>query len=250
MKSAAQNIVHPAPSSSDIAARVAAIDWGQAASDLDAQGCAVLKGLLSVDECRALAALYPEEAHFRSRVVMGRHGFGRGEYKYFSYPLPTLIAELRPALYAQLYGLANRWNEAMGIDIRYPESHDAFLRRCHAAGQVRPTPLLLQYGAGDYNCLHQDLYGEHVFPLQVAILLSEPGRDFSGGEFVLTEQRPRMQSRAEVVPLLQGDAVAFAVHVRPVRGTRGFYRVSLRHGVSRVRSGHRHTVGVIFHDAK
>jgi hypothetical protein len=250
MKSAAQNIVYPAPSSSDIAARVAAIDWGRAASDLDAQGCAVLKGLLSVDECRALAALYPEEAHFRSRVVMGRHGFGRGEYKYFSYPLPILIAELRPALYAQLYGIANRWNEAMGIDIRYPESHDAFLRRCHAAGQVRPTPLLLQYGAGDYNCLHQDLYGEHVFPLQVAILLSEPGRDFSGGEFVLTEQRPRMQSRAEVVPLLQGDAVAFAVHVRPVQGTRGFYRVNMRHGVSRVRSGHRHTVGVIFHDAK
>jgi hypothetical protein len=250
MKSAAQNIVHPAPSSSTIAARVAAIDWGQAASDLDAQGCAVLKGLLSVDECRALVALYPEEAHFRSRVVMGRHGFGRGEYKYFCYPLPALIAELRPNLYAPLCGIANRWNEAMAIDIRYPESHDAFLRRCHAAGQVRPTPLLLQYGAGDYNCLHQDLYGEHVFPLQVAILLSEPGRDFSGGEFVLTEQRPRMQSRAEVVPLLQGDAVAFAVHVRPVRGTRGFYRVNMRHGVSRVRSGHRHTVGVIFHDAK
>jgi uncharacterized protein len=250
MKSAAYNIVQPAPSSSDIAARVAAIDWGQAASDLDAQGCAVLKGLLSADECRALAALYPEEAHFRSRVVMGRHGFGRGEYKYFCHPLPALIAELRPNLYAPLCGIANRWNEAIGIDISYPESHDAFLRRCHAAGQVRPTPLLLQYGAGDYNCLHQDLYGEHVFPLQVAILLSEPGRDFSGGEFVLTEQRPRMQSRAEVVPLLQGDAVAFAVHVRPVQGTRGFYRVNLRHGVSRVRSGHRHTVGLIFHDAK
>jgi hypothetical protein len=250
MKSVAQNIVHPTPSSFDIAARVAAIDWGQAASDLDAQGCAVLKGLLSADECRALAALYPEEAHFRSRVVMGRHGFGRGEYKYFCYPLPALIAELRPNLYAPLCGIANRWNEALGIDISYPESHDAFLRRCHAAGQVRPTPLLLQYGAGDYNCLHQDLYGEHVFPLQVAILLSEPGRDFSGGEFVLTEQRPRMQSRAEVVPLLQGDAVAFAVHVRPVQGTRGFYRVNLRHGVSRVRSGHRHTVGLIFHDAK
>jgi uncharacterized protein len=181
---------------------------------------------------------------------MGRHGFGRGEYKYFSYPLPDLIAELRPALYARLHGVANRWNQAMGIDISYPENHKTFLQRCHAAGQTRPTPLLLQYGTGDYNCLHQDLYGEHVFPLQVAILLSEPGRDFAGGEFVLTEQRPRMQSRPEVVPLAQGDAVAFAVHVRPVQGTRGFYRVNLRHGVSRIRSGYRHTVGVIFHDAK
>jgi uncharacterized protein len=250
MKTATQNIVRPTASPSTIAARVAAIDWEQARSDLDAQGCAVLKGLLSAEECHALAALYPDDGQFRSRVVMGRHGFGRGEYKYFSYPLPSVIAELRPALYAQLCGIANRWNEVMGIDIRYPEDHGAFLKRCHAAGQVRPTPLLLQYGPGDYNCLHQDLYGEHVFPLQVAILLSEPGRDFSGGEFVLTEQRPRMQSRAEVVPLLQGDAVAFAVHVRPVAGTRGFYRVNLRHGVSRIRSGHRHTVGVIFHDAK
>jgi uncharacterized protein len=248
MKSAARNLAPAAPPS--VVARVAAIDWTQAGSDLDAQGCAVLKGLLSAEECRALAALYSEERHFRSRVVMGRHGFGRGEYKYFSYPLPKLIAELRPALYAPLRVVADRWNEAMGIDIRYPESHDAFLRRGHAAGQVRPTPLLLQYGPGDYNCLHQDLYGEHVFPLQVAILLSEPGPDFSGGEFVLTEQRPRMQSRAEVVPLLQGDAVAFAVHHRPVQGTRGFYRVNMRHGVSRIRSGHRHTVGVIFHDAK
>jgi hypothetical protein len=181
---------------------------------------------------------------------MGRHGFGRGEYKYFSYPPPQLIAELRPALYARLRDVANRWNEAMGIDIRYPQEHDAFLKRCHTAGQTRPTPLLLQYETGDYNCLHQDLYGEHVFPLQVAILLSEPGRDFAGGEFVLTEQRPRMQSRPEVVPLGQGDAVAFAVHHRPVQGTRGVYRVNLRHGVSRIRSGHRHTVGVIFHDAK
>ena len=249
MKSAAENIIRPAPPS-DIAARVDAIDWVQAASDLDAQGCAVLRGLLPADECRALAALYPDDGHFRSRVVMARHGFGRGEYKYFAYPLPPVIAELRPALYAQLRDLANRWNEAMGIDIRYPPSHDAFLKRCHAAGQTRPTPLLLQYEAGDYNCLHQDLYGEHVFPLQVAILLSEPGRDFTGGEFVLTEQRPRMQSRAEVVPLGQGDAVAFAVHHRPVQGTRGTHRVNLRHGVSRVRSGHRHTVGVIFHDAK
>jgi hypothetical protein len=187
---------------------------------------------------------------FRSRIVMGRHGFGRGEYKYFSYPLPEPIAELRPELYARLHGIANRWNEAMGIDIRYPESHETFLKRCHEAGQLRPTPLLLQYGEGDYNCLHQDLYGEHVFPLQVAVLLSEPGLDFEGGEFVLTEQRPRMQSRAEVVPLGQGDAVAFAVHVRPVQGTRGLYRVNMRHGVSRLRSGRRHTVGVIFHDAK
>jgi hypothetical protein len=249
MKSAAQSI-RPAASPSSIPARVAAIDWGQAEGDLDAQGCAVLKGLLSAEECRALASLYPDDQHFRSRVVMGRHGFGRGEYKYFCYPLPPLIAELRPALYARLCGIANRWNEAMGIDIRYPGDHAAFLKRCHAAGQARPTPLLLQYGTGDYNCLHQDLYGEHVFPLQVAILLSEPGRDFGGGEFVLTEQRPRMQSRAEVVPLSQGDAVAFAVHHRPVQGTRGFYRVNLRHGVSRIRSGHRHTVGVIFHDAK
>jgi hypothetical protein len=249
MKSAARNILRPVLAS-DAAVRVEAIDWAQTTRELDAQGCAVLKGLLSPEECRALAALYPDDAHFRSRVVMGRHGFGRGEYKYFAYPLPDLIAALRPALYARLRGVANRWNEAMGIEIRYPETHDAFLQRCHAAGQTRPTPLLLQYEAGDYNCLHQDLYGEHVFPLQVAILLSEPGRDFTGGEFVLTEQRPRMQSRPEVVPLGQGDAVAFAVHVRPVQGTRGTYRVNLRHGVSRIRSGHRHTVGVIFHDAK
>jgi uncharacterized protein len=234
----------------DITAGVETIDWPQAESELDAQGCAVLKGLLSPDECRTLAALYPDDGHFRSRVVMSRHGFGRGEYKYFSYPLPDVIAELRPRLYARLVGVANRWNEAMGIDIRYPARHDDFLKRCHDAGQTRPTPLLLQYEAGDYNCLHQDLYGEHVFPLQVAILLSEPGCDFSGGEFVLTEQRPRMQSRAEVVPLVQGDAVTFAVHHRPVQGTRGTYRVNLRHGVSRLRSGRRHTVGVIFHDAK
>jgi hypothetical protein len=249
MKSAAKNIIRPA-SAPDIAARVDAVDWAQANVGLDAQGCAVLKNLLSPDECRALAALYPDDAHFRSRIMMGRHGFGRGEYKYFSYPLPQLIAELRPTLYARLRDVANRWNEAMGIAIRYPDGHDAFLKRCHAAGQTRPTPLLLQYGEGDYNCLHQDLYGEHVFPLQVAILLSEPGRDFTGGEFVLTEQRPRMQSRPEVVPLAQGDAVAFAVHHRPMQGTRGTYRVNLRHGVSRIRSGHRHTVGVIFHDAK
>jgi hypothetical protein len=246
MKATARKI----EAASDTAARVDAIDWAQATVDLDAQGCAVLKGVLMAEECAALAAMYPDDGHFRSRVVMGRHGFGRGEYKYFAYPLPGLIAELRPALYARLAGIANRWNEAMGIDIRYPGAHAAFLKRCHDAGQTRPTPLLLQYEAGDYNCLHQDLYGEHVFPLQVAILLSQPGRDFAGGEFVLTEQRPRMQSRAEVVPLAQGDAVAFAVHHRPVQGTRGTYRVNLRHGVSRLRSGHRHTVGVIFHDAK
>jgi uncharacterized protein len=240
----------PVNETTDIAARVDALDWAQIAGELDAQGSAVLKGLLTGAECRDIAALYPHDSNFRSRIVMSRHGFGRGEYKYLSYPLPDMIAQLRPALYAHLHGVANRWNEAMGIDICYPVKHDAFLKRCHDAGQTRPTPLLLQYEAGDYNCLHQDLYGEHVFPLQVAILLSEPGRDFTGGEFVLTEQRPRMQSRAEVVPLSQGDAVAFAVHHRPVQGTRGTYRVNLRHGVSRIRSGQRHTLGVIFHDAK
>ena len=239
-----------APPALDLVAHVDTIDWPQITADLDAQGCAVLKGLLTPDQCRTIAALYPDDANFRSRIVMGRHGFGRGEYKYFSYPLPELIAQLRPALYTRLQAVANRWNEAMGIDIRYPQDHAAFLKRCHDAGQARPTPLLLQYETGDYNCLHQDLYGEHVFPLQVAILLSEPGRDFTGGEFVLTEQRPRMQSRAEVVPLALGDAVAFAVHHRPVQGTRGTYRVNLRHGVSRIRSGRRHTLGMIFHDAK
>jgi hypothetical protein len=230
--------------------RVDAIDWAHIGSELDARGCAVIEKLLPPEQCAALAALYPDDSHFRSRVVMSHHGFGRGEYKYFAYPLPDLIAWLRPALYAPLSEVANRWNAAMGIDIRYPRDHDDFLRRCHDAGQTRPTPLLLQYGEGDYNCLHQDLYGEHVFPLQVAILLSEPGEDFTGGEFVLTEQRPRMQSRPEVVPLDRGDAVVFAVHHRPVQGTRGVYRVNLRHGVSRIRSGHRHTLGVIFHDAK
>jgi uncharacterized protein len=233
----------------DAIARVSALDWQQICKNLDEQGSALLHGVLSPGECQALAGLYPEESLFRSRVVMGRHGFGRGEYKYFSYPLPDLIQGLRTALYPRLAPVANRWNTAMGIDVRYPESHEDFLKRCHAAGQQRPTPLLLQYGEGDFNCLHQDLYGEHVFPIQVAILLSEPQRDFTGGEFVLTEQRPRMQSRPEVVPLHQGDAVAFAVHHRPVQGTRGTYRVSLRHGVSRLRSGQRHTVGIIFHDA-
>ena len=232
------------------AALVSSLDWQRISQELDSQGSIVLERLISVDRCQALAAMYPQDELFRSRVVMGRHGFGLGEYKYFHYPLPDIIAELRTELYSRLVPVANRWNAAMGSEIRYPEKHAQFLERCHAAGQVRPTPLLLQYGEGDYNCLHQDLYGEHVFPIQVAILLSEPSRDFTGGEFVLTEQRPRMQSRPEVVPLRQGDAVAFAVHHRPVRGTRGFYRVNLRHGVSRLRAGRRHTLGIIFHDAK
>jgi uncharacterized protein len=230
--------------------KIEKIDWDSVSQDLDEQGSAIIDQLLSADECRAIASLYPEDDVFRSKVVMGRHGFGRGEYKYFSYPLPDLIASLRTAVYPRLVPIANRWNTAMGIDVRYPENHADFIERCHQAGQVRPTPLLLQYGAGDYNCLHQDLYGEHVFPLQLAILLSEPGKDFTGGEFVMTEQRPRMQSRPMVVPLRQGDGVVFAVHNRPVQGTRGFYRVNLRHGVSRIRSGHRHTVGIIFHDAQ
>jgi hypothetical protein len=230
-------------------ARLNELDWQHIGEILDDQGNALLRGVLSPDECAALAALYNEESLFRSRVVMGRHGFGRGEYKYFGYPLPDLIQDLRIALYSRLVPVANRWNEAMGIKVRYPEAHDEFIRRCHEAGQKRPTPLLLKYGEGDFNCLHQDLYGEHVFPIQVAILLSEPQRGFTGGEFVLTEQRPRMQSRPEVVPLRQGDAVAFAVHHRPVRGTRGTYRVNLRHGVSRLRSGQRYTLGIIFHDA-
>lgn len=230
--------------------RVDAMDWPGIAAHLDGNGWAVLPGLLSPEECGSIAGLYSNDGIFRSHIIMGRHGFGRGEYKYFSYPLPEIISGLRTALYPQLAPIANRWNEAMGIDVRYPEAHADFIKRCHKAGQTRPTPLLLQYIAGDYNCLHQDLYGEHVFPLQVAILLSEPERDFAGGEFVLTEQRPRMQSRAAVVPLRQGDAVVFAVHHRPVQGTRGIYRVNLRHGVSQLRSGQRHTVGIIFHDAK
>jgi uncharacterized protein len=224
-------------------------DWAAAYQELDQHGCAVIKRVLSREECRALAGLYPEDGAFRSRVVMSQHGFGRGEYKYFAYPLPQIIEELRTMLYSYLMPVANRWNAAMGIELRYPEDHREFLKRCHHAGQARPTPLLLQYREGDYNCLHQDVYGEHVFPIQVAILLSEPSKDFEGGEFVLTEQRPRMQSRPEVVPLRQGDAVAFAVRHRPVHGTRGIYRVNLRHGVSRLRSGQRHTLGIIFHDA-
>jgi hypothetical protein len=233
-----------------VAPRVAAIDWQATEADLDSMGWAIFPRLLTPIECREIAALYEDSRRFRSKVVMARHGFGRGEYQYFAYPLPDLVAELRNALYPHLAPIANRWNEALGIDIRFPANHAAFLQRCHAAGQTRPTPLLLQYGPNDYNCLHQDLYGEHVFPLQVAILLSEPGEAFEGGEFVLTEQRPRMQSRPSVVPLRQGDAVVFAVNQKPVKGTRGFYRTVLRHGVSRIRSGQRHTVGIIFHDAK
>jgi hypothetical protein len=234
---------------SHIAARVKSVDWQRVSQNLDAQGSAMIAGLLTAAECDSVSALYSIDGLFRSRVVMGRHGFGRGEYKYFGYPLPGFVAGLRKAIYPRLAPIANRWNEAMGIDTRFPAKHAEFIERCHAAGQFRPTPLLLQYGPDDYNCLHQDLYGEHVFPLQVAILLSEPMRDFTGGEFVITEQRPRMQSRPEVVPLRQGDAVVFAVHHRPVQGARGVYRVNLRHGVSRMRSGHRHTLGIIFHDA-
>jgi hypothetical protein len=216
---------------------------------LDQQGWATIDGVLPAHDCRELTGLYSEDANFRSKIVMARHGFGKGEYKYFAYPLPSLVAELRTTIYPQLAPIANRWNEAMGIDVRYPDTHAQFLKRCYDAGQTRPTPLLLQYGPGDYNCLHQDLYGEHVFPLQVAILLSQPEEDFSGGEFVLTEQRPRMQSRASVVPLARGDAVIFAVYHRPVQGARGTYRVNMRHGVSPLRSGRRHTLGIIFHDA-
>ncbi len=230
--------------------RADALDWPRIERDLDAEGHAVIERLLAPHECEALAALYPHDERFRSRVVMARHGFGRGEYKYLCHPLPPLVGAMRRALYPHLVAVANRWHEAMGLPARFPATHAEFIERCHAAGQVRPTPLLLQYGPGDYNCLHQDLYGEQVFPLQVVVLLSEPGRDFTGGEFVMTEQRPRMQSRPMVLPLRQGDAAVIAVHQRPVQGTRGTYRVTLRHGVSRVRDGRRHTLGIIFHDAQ
>ncbi|HEX8403127.1 MAG TPA: 2OG-Fe(II) oxygenase [Duganella sp.] len=247
-----------------VAARVAALDWQAIAGELDAHGCAIVPAMLSADEGAAMAARYARPALFRSRVVMARHGFGSGEYQYFRYPLPSMVAALRQALYGPMAAIANRWHEAMGVAARFPADHADFLMRCHAAGQDRPTPLLLRYGPGDYNCLHQDLYGEHVFPLQAAILLSRPGVDFDGGEFVLTEQRPRMQSRVEVVPLRQGDMVAFPVNQRPVAGARGVYRVAMRHGVSRVRAvarsagggageppetPQRHTLGIIFHDA-
>ena len=237
-------------SAANALSRIQTLDWEWISRELDEHGNANLERILSVNECQAVAALYTHDSLFRSRVVMARHGFGRGEYKYFEYPLPEVVAEVRTAIYPRLAEIANRWNALMGLEVHYPEAHSEFLKRCQDAGQLRPTPLLLQYGEGDYNCLHQDLYGEHVFPIQVTILLSEPGADFTGGEFILTEQRPRMQSRPEVVPLRQGDAVAFAVHHRPVQGKRGSYRVNMRHGVSRLRSGHRHTLGIIFHDAK
>jgi hypothetical protein len=237
-------------SAMDIDCRVDAYAWPAISDHLDAHGWAIVETLLNASECAAVAGLYADDRHFRSHIVMARHGFGRGEYKYFSYPLPDKVADLRSALFPRLVPVANRWNALMGIDVQYPGTHAGFVARCHNAGQTRPTPLLLQYGEGDFNALHQDLYGEHIFPLQAAILLSDPEHDFTGGEFVLTEQRPRMQSRVEVVPLQRGDAVIFAVHNRPVRGTRGSYRVNLRHGVSRLRSGRRHTLGVIFHDAK
>jgi hypothetical protein len=224
-------------------------DWSSITDHLNTHGWAVLPGALEAAECCAIADLYDDDSGFRSRIVMARHGYGQGEYRYFSYPLPPLVEQLRTELYPQLAPVANRWYAAMGLDVCFPDTHADFIARCHAAGQTRPTPLLLRYGAGDYNCLHQDLYGEHVFPLQVTFLLTEPERDFCGGEFVLVEQRPRMQSRAMVVPLQRGDGVIFAVHQRPVQGARGAYRVGMRHGVSEVHSGRRHTLGVIFHDA-
>ena len=244
------DFIPPAGAVDSAEKRLAEYDWTAFAEDMNSYGCAVIQGVLTPDECADLAAAYPEEGPFRSHIHMARHGFGKGEYKYYRYPLPDLIGRLRTALYPHLADVANAWNQRMGIDKTYPAVHEGFLRECHAAGQLRPTPLLLQYVPGDFNCLHQDLYGDLAFPIQVAFLLSEPGRDFTGGEFVLTEQRPRMQSRAEVVPLRQGDAVAFSVHNRPVQGTKGNYRVNLRHGVSRVRSGQRHTLGIIFHDAQ
>ena len=224
-------------------------DWSAIGDALDADGHALLPDLLSAGDCAALIAGYDDAARYRSRVVMERHGFGKGEYKYFSYPLPPLIADMRSALYRHLAPIANRWNAAMGLEVRYPGTHAEFVATCHQAGQSRPTPLILRYRAGDYNCLHQDLYGALAFPLQMAVLLSAPGGDFDGGQFVLTEQRPRQQSRPMVVPLQKGDAVLFAVHHRPVAGTRGPYRVNLRHGVSRVTRGERYTMGIIFHDA-
>ncbi|MBK5534342.1 2OG-Fe(II) oxygenase [Pseudomonas sp. TH08] len=230
-------------------ARLEMLDWANLEQQLDEHGCVIIRSLLLGKSCDRLSALYPQTEPFRSQVIMSRHGFGRGEYKYFRYPLPAAVERLRTALYPRLVPLANRWYERMSLPTRFPATHAEFMQRCHAAGQLRPTPLLLQYGPQDYNCLHQDLYGESVFPLQVAILLSEPGQDFTGGEFVLTEQRPRMQSRPHVLDLKKGDAVIFAVNQRPVKGTRGDYRVTLRHGVSRLHSGNRHTLGIIFHDA-
>ncbi len=237
------------PRPSALPAIADAIDWEAVGAQLDERGYATTPSLLGPEECRALAALYADEAAFRSRVVMQRHAFGRGEYKYFHYPLPRAVERLRRAIYPRLAPIANRWRERLGEDGRFPPSLDTYVAECHEAGQTRPTPLLLKYGPGDYNCLHQDLYGSLVFPLQLTILLSDPGRDFTGGEFLLVEQRPRAQSKGEVVPLSQGEAVIFAVHHRPVEGTRGFYRVNLRHGVSRLRAGERYSLGIIFHDA-
>jgi len=229
--------------------RVATLDWAAVSGELDTYGCATIGPLLTAEECAELVGGYDADERFRSRIVMARHGFGRGEYKYYAYPLPETVAELRAALYPPLAAIANRWHASMGVAARYPDQHAEFLKRCHDAGQVKPTPLLLRYGIGDYNCLHQDIYGDHVFPLQVVFLLSRPGADFDGGELVLTEQRPRMQSRAEVVPLMQGEGAIVPVHHRPMQGARGVYRVNMRHGVSRLRGGRRHTLGIIFHDA-
>lgn len=233
-----------------LAERVNKTDWERVHRDLDADGYAVVSQLVMPDECASVERLYSDDTNFRKRVVMAQHGFGRGEYKYFNYPLPPLMQTLRTTIYPHLAPLSNRWNELLNVEVRYPDVHAEFLERCHHAGQTRPTPLILKYREDDYNCLHQDLYGEHVFPLQLAVLLSQPDKDFSGGEFVLTEQRPRMQTRPMVVPLKQGDAVIFAVQHRPVKGTRGWYRVNMRHGVSRILSGNRHTLGIIFHDAQ
>jgi hypothetical protein len=230
--------------------RLDRIDWPRVAASLDSDGCAVIAGVLAPGTCRELMELYADDTRFRSRIVMSRHGFGRGEYKYFANPLPPIVAALRERLYPPLAAIANAWSDALRSGVRYPPDHAAFVDACHRAGQTKPTPLLLQYGTGDYNCLHQDIYGDLVFPLQVAFLLAGPGEDFTGGEFVVTEQRPRMQSRVEVVPLQRGDGVIFPVHHRPVRGARGVYRVNMRHGVSRIRSGRRATLGVIFHDAR
>ena len=231
------------------AERVAEVDWRQIATSLDEQGYATTAALLTSEQCRGLAALYVQDEAFRSRVVMQRHGFGRGEYKYLRYPLPAIVEALRQAIYPHLAPIANRWRERLREEGQFPATLGAYLKECHNAGQQRPTPLILKYEAGDYNCLHQDLYGELIFPLQLTVLLSAPGKDFTGGEFLLVEQRPRAQSKGEVVPLQQGEAVIFPVHHRPVEGTRGPYRVTTRHGVSRLRSGERYTLGIIFHDA-
>ena len=246
----AQVEIRPGAQPAMIKDRVNAADWTKIYGDLDAQGWATAPKLLTNEEADLIAGLYHREEGFRSQIIMARHGFGRGQYKYFSYPLPPLIQGLRAAAYPRLVPIANQWHERMGKDVRFPQDHAAFLERCHQAGQVRPTPLLLEYGAEDYNCLHRDLYGEHVFPIQIAILLNQPGADFKGGEFVMTEQRPRMQTRAMVLPLEKGDAAIFAVNSRPMKGARGDYQVRLNHGVSKIHSGKRHTVGVIFHDAE